>query len=36
MKEQPEEQLTEDQLMLMKMRNLKYMSMKVTSEERKK
>ena len=34
MKEQPEEQLTEDQLMLMKMRNLKYISMKVTSEER--
>ena len=36
MKEQPEEQLlTEDKLMLMKRRELKYVQMKVTSEERK-
>ena len=34
MEEQPEEQLlTEDQTMLMKMRNLKYVHMKITSEE---
>ena len=33
--EQPEERLTEDQLMLMKTRDLKYVQMKVTSEVRK-